>query len=58
MTAKRARHIRRGCQQRSQNRDGLGVSELFTAPQEDARDILDAQDLRLKRYLLGYEEYR
>ena len=54
MTARQARQIRRGCQRRSQNRDGLGVSELFTAPAGHARSILTASDLRLKRYLLGF----
>ncbi len=54
MTARRIRQIRRGCQERSGNRQGMGVSELFTAPPEHANAILAVTDLRLKRYLLGY----
>ena len=53
MTARAARRIRRRCQRHSQNRDGLGVSELFLAPADDAAIILAARDLRLKAYLLG-----
>jgi hypothetical protein len=56
MTARLARTIRRGCQRRSQNRQGLGVSELFTAPLTHARAILATSDFRLKRYLLGLED--
>jgi hypothetical protein len=52
--ARRARAIRRGCQRRSQHREGLGVSELFLAPPFDAAIILAAADFRLKRYLLGF----
>jgi hypothetical protein len=52
--ARKARAIRRGCQRRSQCRDHLGVSELFTAPQCDAQVILAAADIRLKQYLLGF----
>jgi hypothetical protein len=54
MSAKRARHIRRRAQARSANRNGLGISELFSAPEHDAEAILAAADLRLKKYLLGY----
>ncbi|MFH1417666.1 MAG: hypothetical protein ABII12_05190 [Planctomycetota bacterium] len=53
LSARLARHIRRGCQGRSANPHGLGVSELFTAPPQEASIILAARDLRLKRYLLG-----
>lgn len=53
ITARKARAIRRACQRRSQNRDGLGVSELFLAPLADAAVILQATDVRLQRYLLG-----
>ncbi|MFQ5589866.1 MAG: hypothetical protein ACE5HE_01770 [Phycisphaerae bacterium] len=56
ITARRARIIRRGCQRRSQNRDGLGVSELFLAPPADAAVILAASDVRLKYYLLGFSQ--
>jgi hypothetical protein len=56
MSARRARAIRRRCQQHSQNRDGLGVSELFLAPPEDAAAILAARDFRLKAYLLGFSQ--
>jgi hypothetical protein len=52
--ARHARSIRRGCQRRSQHRDGLGVSELFLAPPVDAHIILAATDTRLKLYLLGF----
>lgn len=54
MSARQLRRIRRGCQMRSANRDGLGVSELFTAPRHDAAIILSVRDLRLKKYLLGF----
>ncbi len=53
MTARAARAIRRRCQGHSQNRDGLGVSELFLASVKDAGFILAAKDYRLKAYLLG-----
>ena len=49
-----ARTIRRHSQLRSQNREGLGVSELFLAPEEEAVIILAATDIRLKYYLLGF----
>jgi hypothetical protein len=32
----------------------MGVSELFLAPPAEADVILQAADLRLKRYLLGF----
>ncbi|MFQ5502776.1 MAG: hypothetical protein ACE5EQ_10825 [Phycisphaerae bacterium] len=54
MSARKARRIRRSAQSRSANRDGLGVSELFTAPSAHAEAILATQDVRLMRYLLGY----
>ncbi len=54
ITARKARSIRKGCQLRSQNRDGLGISELFLAPEVDAEIILSAVDFRLKLYLLGF----
>ncbi|MHC5110386.1 MAG: hypothetical protein ACYTHJ_10965 [Planctomycetota bacterium] len=54
ITARQARSIRRGCQQRSHKRDNLGISELFTAPAGDAAVILAANDVRLKLYLLGF----
>jgi len=54
MSARRIRQIRRASQRRSDNRNGLGVSELFTAPPKDARVILEVRDPRFKRYLLGY----
>lgn len=54
LNARQARSIRRGSQRRSQNRDGLGISELFTAPASDAAIILQATDNRLKYYLLGF----
>jgi hypothetical protein len=54
MRARLARSIRKRCQQHSQNRNGLGVSELFLAPPRDAGVILAANDSRLIRYLLGY----
>lgn len=54
--ARRARAIRRRCRQHSQNLDGLGVSELFLAPAEDAAAVLAASDFRLKCYLLGFSE--
>jgi hypothetical protein len=55
LKARKVRAIRRGCQQRSQCREGMGVSELFLAPVEDAAVILPAIDSRLKLYLLGFE---
>jgi hypothetical protein len=55
LKARKARAIRRGCQQRSQCREGIGVSELFLAPLEDAAIILAAIDSRLKLYLLGFD---
>jgi len=55
LKARKARAIRRGCQQRSQFREGMGVSELFLAPIEDATIILAAIDSRLKLYLLGLD---
>jgi hypothetical protein len=55
MSARKIRKIRRGCQRRSANRAGLGVSELFTAPSGEARAILSVRDPRLKRYLLGFD---
>lgn len=51
---KRAKQIRRRCQKHSQNRDGLGVSELFLAPPADAKFILSAKTFALKTFLLGY----
>lgn len=51
---KRAKQIRRRCQTHSQNRNGLGVSELFLAPPADANFILSAKTRALKIYLLGY----
>ncbi|HNO76919.1 MAG TPA: hypothetical protein PKN33_02575 [Phycisphaerae bacterium] len=54
MSAKLARAIRRRCQRNSQDRNGMGISELFLAPAEDAAAILAVADLRLKQYLLGY----
>ena len=56
ITARKARTIRRGCQRRSQHRDGLGISELFLAPPDDAAVILSASDIRLKYYLLGFSK--
>ncbi|MFQ5412934.1 MAG: hypothetical protein ACE5E6_00605 [Phycisphaerae bacterium] len=56
MKARRARAIRRASQRRSQNRDGLGLSELFLAPARDAATILRVRDLRLKCYLLGFTQ--
>ena len=56
MNARRARAIRRRSQRRSQFRNSLGVSELFLATEADAVAILDASDMRLKRYLLGFDE--
>jgi hypothetical protein len=55
LKARKARAIRRGCQQRSQCREGMGVSELFLSPAEDAMIILAAMDSRLKLYLLGFD---
>lgn len=52
--AKRVKQIRRRCQEHSQNRNGLGISELFLAPPKDAEFILAAQSYALKTYLLGY----
>lgn len=54
MSARSARAIHRRSQRRSQNRDGLGVSELFLASKADASVILVTRDVRLKQYLLGY----
>ena len=51
---KRAKRIRRRCQRHSQNRNGLGISELFLAPRTHARIILAAKTHTLKTYLLGY----
>ena len=54
ITARQARLIHRASQRRSQNRDGMGVSELFLAPAKEAEIILRVTDARLtKRYLLG-----
>jgi len=53
--ARQARRIRRRCQRRSQNRNGLGVSELFLAPSADAEAILSTTDARLKLFLLGFD---
>ena len=53
--AKRAKQIRRRCQKHSQNRNGLGISELFLAPREDAEFILAAKSCAFKTYLLGFE---
>ena len=58
MNSRQVRRIRRSCQRRSQNRNGLGVSELFTAHPLEARRILSATDARLKQYLLGYDPMR
>ena len=52
--AKRAEQIKRRCQAHSQNRNGLGIGELFLAPPKDAEFILAAQTHALKSYLLGY----
>ncbi len=54
MSAKDVRHIRRRSQSRSQNRNGLGFSEMFLAAPADAAIILATSDLRLKYWLLGY----
>ncbi len=54
MSARLVRAIRRRCQRNSQDRNGMGISELFLAPADDAAAILAVADLRLKRYLLGY----
>ncbi len=54
ITARKARAIRRGSLRRSQDRNGLGVSELFLAPPANAAVILTVRDLRLLRYLLGF----
>lgn len=56
MSARQARAIRRRCRRNSQNLNGMGVSELFLAPAEDAAAILRVSDMRLKRYLLGFDE--
>ncbi len=56
ISGRQARTIRRGSQRRSQNRDGLGVSELFLAPVDVAEIILAVTDVRLKRYLLGFSK--
>jgi hypothetical protein len=58
MKARQARAIRKRCQRHSQNRNGLGVSELFLAPAKDAEAILRSADFRLKRYLLGFDMNR
>ncbi|GMU20126.1 MAG: hypothetical protein AMXMBFR13_02250 [Phycisphaerae bacterium] len=55
MSARLARAIRRRSQRRSQNRNGLGISELFLAPPDEASLIMAVHDTRLKLYLLGYE---
>ena len=49
-----ARKIRRRSQQVSQDRQGMGVSELFLGRPSDVERILAAHDTRLKLYLLGY----
>lgn len=54
MNARRARAIRRSCRRRSQHLEGLGVSELFLAEPQQAEAILEAKDVRLKCYLLGF----
>lgn len=54
LTSRKLRSIRRASQRRSQNRNGLGISELFLAPLDHAAVILEASDKRLKWYLLGY----
>ncbi|GJM23896.1 MAG: hypothetical protein DHS20C16_03110 [Phycisphaerae bacterium] len=54
MSARLVRAIRRRCQRNSQDRNGMGISELFLAPADDAAAILAVADLRLKQYLLGY----
>ena len=54
ISARKARTIRRHSQCRSQNREGLGVSELFLASEEEALIILAVTDIRLKYYLLGF----
>ena len=56
MKARHFRTIRRCCQRHSQHRNGLGVSELFLAPSHHVEVILGANDLRLKRYLLGFSD--
>lgn len=56
ITARRALAIHRGSLRRSQNCNGLGVSELFLAPPAHAAVILTVRDLRLLRYLLGFSE--
>jgi len=56
MTARSARAIRKRSQVRSQNPNGLGVSELFLASRHEASVILAAGDTRLKMYLLGFAE--
>ncbi len=55
MKARTLRAVRRRSQRRSQNRDGLGVSELFLASKADVAVILSAEDVRLKQYLLGFD---
>lgn len=54
ITARQARSIRRASQRRSQNHNGLGVSELFLTPPAEASIILAVTDVRLKLYLLGF----
>ena len=55
MKARTLRALRRRSQRRSQNRNGMGVSELFLASKADATMILAAEDARLKQYLLGFD---
>ncbi|MFQ5461943.1 MAG: hypothetical protein ACE5E5_04860 [Phycisphaerae bacterium] len=54
MTARQARKIRRRCQRNSQCHDSWGISELFLAPPDDSKAILETKDLRLKYWLLGF----
>jgi hypothetical protein len=56
LKARMIRKIRRRCQKHSQCRDHCGVSELFLAPARDAEVILAVHDLRLKCWLLGFQE--
>ena len=55
MKARTLRALRRRSQRRSQNHNGMGVSELFLASKADATVILAAVDVRLKQYLLGFD---
>jgi hypothetical protein len=55
MKAKTAKAIRRTCRRHSQCRENMGVSELFLAPPSHVSVILDSHDIRLKCYLLGYD---